>query len=67
MTTSKRRFVTEYANYKISLLEEMAKWHPDADKAEAMRGRIYYINKLVQRWQDGIILTDECMELIAKA
>lgn len=67
MKTSTHRFVKEYANYKISLLKELAKWHPDESKAEALNGRIYYIGKLVQRWQDGLIRTDECMKLIAEA
>lgn len=65
MKTYRHRFVKEYANYKTSVLEDLAKAFPE--KAEPLNGRIIYINNLVQRWQDGLILTDECMELIAKA
>lgn len=67
MKTATHRFVREYANYKIRTLEDLAKWSPDESKASALKGRAYYIGKLVQRWQDGIILTDECMKLIAEA
>lgn len=62
---STQRFVREYANYKVSILKSLADGFPD--KAEALQGRCIYIERLVKRWEDGLVLTDECMELIAKA
>lgn len=64
---STQRFVKEYANWKVSILKDMAKWTPDEKRAEAFKGRIYYIEKTYSRWKDGIILTDEAMKLIAEA
>lgn len=62
---STQRFVREYANYKISIFKSLAETFPD--KAESLNGNCVYISRMVDRWDAGMILTDEVMELIAKA
>lgn len=62
-TTSKQRFVGEYANYKIRVLEDLAKACPD--KADICKANIAVIKSWLKRWEQGYVLTDEIMAKIA--
>lgn len=62
-TKSTQRFVKEYANWKISILEDMAKSFPE--KREFYVAGIVIIKKYVERWENGLITTDEVMRKIA--
>lgn len=64
---SSQRFVKEYANWKVSILKDLAKSHPDEDRAEQLNGRAIYIERMYNRWKDGMVTTNEVMALIAKA
>lgn len=59
------RFAREYANYKISILKEIAIRHPE--DADSLNGRIIYIERRYQDWKNGYMMTDEMMRLIAEA
>lgn len=65
--TKEPRFVREYANYKIRILKDLARSHPDEQKAEKLLARAGSIEHFYSKWRNGFILTDELMELIAKA
>lgn len=64
MATSKQRFVREFANWKISVLEDMIKSFPE--KEVVNRAYISLIKCAVRRWEDGLITTDEIMAKIAE-
>lgn len=59
------RFVKEYCNYKISILKDMARCHPE--HADEFNGTIVYIERIYRDWSRSFIMTDEVMGLIAKA
>ena len=59
------RFAKEYANYKISILKDIARCHPE--NTDAINGRIIYIERRYQDWKNGYMMTDEMMRLIAEA
>ena len=61
------RFVREYRNYKISILKDLARSHPDEAKAEMLLHRAESIEHLYRQWKNGYIMTDEMMKLIAEA
>lgn len=63
MTTSKQRFIKEYANWKISVLEDLIKNFPE--KEVPNRAYISLIRCAVRRWEEGLITTDEVMKKIA--
>lgn len=62
--TSKQRFVKEYANYKIAILEDLAK--PFPEKRDLCSANVTVINKVVRDWERGCIMTDEAMRIIAE-
>lgn len=62
-TKSTQRFVKEYANWKISILEDMAKSFPE--KREFYVSGIVIIKKYVKGWENGLVTTDEAMRKIA--
>lgn len=62
--TSKQRFVKEYANWKISILEDMAKAHPE--KAMYLTVQVTLIRECVKKWDNGMVMTDEAMQYIAE-
>ena len=64
---SSQRFVKEFANWKISILKDLAKASPYEHRAEEFKGRVIYIERLYKQWKNGLIMTTEVMELIAKA
>lgn len=61
------RFVREYCNYKISILTDLAKSHPDDLKSEMLMSRAKSIEHFYNQWRNGYIMTDEMMRLIADA
>lgn len=63
MSASKQRFVKEYANWKISVLEDLIKSFPE--KEVTNRAYISLIRCAVRRWEDGLVTTDEVMTKIA--
>ena len=61
---STQRFVKEYANWKISILEDMAKHHPE--KALILTANITVIKEMVKGWERSYITADEVMRKIAE-
>jgi len=61
---STQRFVKEYANWKISILEDLAKNFPE--KALILTANIAVIKENVKGWERGYIRTDEVMTKIAE-
>lgn len=61
---STQRFVKEYANWKISILEDMAKCYPE--KALILTANITVIKETVKGWDRGYIMTDEVMRKISE-
>lgn len=61
---SKQRFVKEFANWKISILEDLIKSFPE--KEAINRAHILLIRCAVRRWEDGLITTSEIMAKIAE-
>ena len=61
---STQRFVKEYANWKISILEDLAKSFPE--NAHITRANITVIKETVKGWERGYIMTDEVMTKIAE-
>lgn len=61
---SKQRFVREYANWKISVLEDLAKNFPE--KEVLNRASIAIIRSQVNGWELGMVTTDEIMAKIAE-
>jgi hypothetical protein len=61
---SKQRFVREYANWKISALEDLAKSFPE--KEVLNRASIAIIRNQVNGWELGMVTTDEIMAKIAE-
>lgn len=57
------RFVKEYANYKIGILEDMEKDFPE--KAFALTAQTVLIRQCVKKWEQGMVTTDEAMAYIA--
>ena len=62
---STQRFVKEYANWKIAILEDLIKSFPE--KEVLNRASIAIIRNQVNGWESGMITTDEVMAKIAKA
>ena len=62
--TSTQRFVKEYANWKISILEDLAKSFPE--KATMLKVNIVIIRENVKGWERSLITTDEVMRKIAE-
>lgn len=61
---STQRFVKEYANWKISILEDMAKHHPE--KALILTANITVIKEMVKGWERNLITADEVMRKISE-
>lgn len=61
---STQRFVKEYANWKISILEDMAKHHPE--KALILMANITVIKEMVKGWERSLITADEVMRKISE-
>lgn len=61
---SKQRFVKEYANWKISILEDLAKNHPE--KALVLTANITVIKEMVKGWERSFVTTDEVMRKISE-
>lgn len=61
--TSKQRFVKEYANWKIGILEDMAKSFPE--KADFYRAGATIVRKTYEGWERSLITTDEAMRKIS--
>ena len=61
---STQRFVKEYANWKISVLEDMAKCHPE--KALILTANITVIKEMVKGWERSLITADEVMRKISE-
>lgn len=60
---SRQRFVKEFANWKISVLEDMIKSFPE--KEALNRASIAIIRNQVNGWELGMVTTDEIMAKIA--
>ena len=60
---STQRFVKEYANWKISILEDQAKSFPQMETT--LRVNIVIIRETVKGWERSLITTDEAMRKIA--
>ena len=60
---SSQRFVKEYANWKISILEDMAKSFPEKE-AFYTAGAVI-IRETVKKWDRGMVRTDEVMRKIS--
>lgn len=60
---STQRFVKEYANWKISILEDMARSFPE--KEVTFNAHASIIRSWLKRWEQGMIPTDEIMAKIA--
>lgn len=60
---SKQRFVKEFANWKISVLEDLIKSFPE--KEVTNRTYISLIRCAVRGWENGLVTTDEVMSKIA--
>ena len=61
----KKRFMKEYANYKIGFIHGLAKEYPH-QKAEYDR-MIDSVKKAVWLYEHGYIIVDEAMRLISEA
>lgn len=61
---SSQRFVKEYANWKISILEDLAKSHPE--KALILTANITVIKENIKGWERSYITTDEVMRIISE-
>lgn len=61
---STQRFVKEYANWKISILEDLAKSFPE--KETMLKVNIVIIRENVKGWERSLITTDEVMRKIAE-
>lgn len=64
MRQSSQRFVKEYANWKISVLKDMARSFPE--KELLCESKAVIIGKMVRDWDKGLIRTDEVMSKIAE-
>lgn len=64
-TTSKHRFVKEYANYKIRILEDLKRSFPEKEVIISIR--LVLIREAVKRWDRGEALADDVMKYIAEA
>lgn len=64
VTRSKQRFVKEYANWKISVLEDLAKEFPE--KAMLLTADMVCIRKAVEGWERNLITTNEVMKKISE-
>lgn len=56
-----KRFVKEYASYKIKLISDN-----DLMKSDIKQEKLQDINKYIQLLQRGIISVDECIQAINK-
>lgn len=61
---STQRFVREYANWKISVLESLMANHPE--KTISLTANIVIIRETVKGWERSFITTDEAMRKIAE-
>lgn len=61
---STQRFVKEYANWKISILEDLARSFPK--NAEIFKANIVIIRETVKGWERSLITADEVMRKIAE-
>lgn len=61
---STQRFVKEYANWKISILKDMAKHHPE--KALILTANITVIKEMIKGWERSYITADEVMRKISE-
>lgn len=61
---SSQRFVKEYANWKISILEDLAKSYPE--KALILTANITVIKENIKGWERSYITTDEVMRIISE-
>lgn len=61
---STQRFVKEYANWKISILEDLAKNYPE--KALILTANIAIIKEMVKGWERSYITADEVMRKISE-
>jgi len=59
---SSQRFVKEFANWKISVLKDMAKSFPE--RADSFKADIERIEKTYKGWDRGLITTKETMSII---
>lgn len=62
--TKTQRFVKEYANWKVEILEDMAKCHPE--KALILTANITVIRETYKKWENGLVMTDEVMRKISE-
>lgn len=62
--TKTQRFVKEYANWKVEILEDMAKCHPE--KALVLTANITVIRETYKKWENGLVMTDEVMRKISE-
>ena len=60
---SSQRFVKEYANWKVSILKDMAKSFPE--KEMFYKAGAVIIQEIVNKWERGLIPTDEVMKKIS--
>lgn len=68
---SSQRFVKEYANWKISILEDMAKSHPEkalilTANITVIKENITVIKENIKGWDRGYVTTDEVMRIISE-
>lgn len=64
MNASKQRFVKEYANWKVGILEDLMKHYPS--KEMMLTINITIIKETVKGWERGYVTTDEVMAKIAE-
>lgn len=60
---SSQRFVKEYANWKVSILKDMAKSFPE--KEMFFKAGAVIVQETVKKWEQGLITTDEVMKKIS--
>ena len=58
--TTKQRFVKEYANWKIAILEDMAKSFPEKEVGATI------VRETYKKWENGLVPTDEVMRKISE-
>ena len=62
--TTKQRFVKEYANWKIAILEDMAKSFPEKEAFDKVGATI--VRETYKKWENGLVPTDEVMRKISE-
>lgn len=63
-TATTQRFVKEYANWKIGILEDMKKNFPE--KELILTAHIVVIKENVKGWERSLVTTDEVMRKISE-